>query len=302
MLELWIPITIAAAFFQNLRSALQKHIKGRLSTVGAAYARFFYAWPLAVAYMLGLNLVGGLDFPTPNATFFIYCTLGGLTQILFTVLLMWMFSFKSFAVGTTFSKLEVIMVALMGAVLLGDGLTFVAILAIAVSALGVVALSAGQARLTWASLLSGLAEKTTLIGLASAAFLGASSVLYRGALLALDGDNIAMSAAFGLSISLIIQTIVMGIYIVWREPGEFVRVIRNWRWAGAVGVAGMLASVAWFTAFTLQNAAYVRALGQIELVFTFLAATLVFREKVERAEVIGIVLIAVAILLLVLGA
>jgi len=34
MLELWIPITIAAAFFQNLRSALQKHLKGRLSTAG----------------------------------------------------------------------------------------------------------------------------------------------------------------------------------------------------------------------------------------------------------------------------
>ena len=34
-MELWIPITIAAAFLQNLRSALQKHIKGRLSTAGA---------------------------------------------------------------------------------------------------------------------------------------------------------------------------------------------------------------------------------------------------------------------------
>jgi hypothetical protein len=47
-MELWIPITIAAAFLQNLRSALQKHIKGRLSTSGAAYARFLYAWPLAL--------------------------------------------------------------------------------------------------------------------------------------------------------------------------------------------------------------------------------------------------------------
>ncbi len=27
--EAWIPLTIAAAFFQNLRSALQKHLKGR---------------------------------------------------------------------------------------------------------------------------------------------------------------------------------------------------------------------------------------------------------------------------------
>ena len=47
-MELWIPITIAAAFLQNLRSALQKHLKGRLSTVGAAYARFLYAWPFEI--------------------------------------------------------------------------------------------------------------------------------------------------------------------------------------------------------------------------------------------------------------
>ena len=54
MFELWIPLTIAAAFFQNLRSALQKHLKSRLSTAGATYVRFFYAWPFAVIYVWGL--------------------------------------------------------------------------------------------------------------------------------------------------------------------------------------------------------------------------------------------------------
>ena len=68
-MELWIPITIAAAFLQNLRSALQKHIKGRLSTSGAAYARFLYAWPFALVYVFGLNRIGGLDWPEPNGLF-----------------------------------------------------------------------------------------------------------------------------------------------------------------------------------------------------------------------------------------
>ena len=65
-MELWIPITIAAAFLQNLRSALQKHLKGRLSTVGAAYARFLYAWPFALVYVWGLHEIGGLAWPAPN--------------------------------------------------------------------------------------------------------------------------------------------------------------------------------------------------------------------------------------------
>ena len=77
--------------------------------------------------------------------------------------------------------------------------------------------------------------------------------------------------------------------------------LREWRWAGAVGVSGMLGSVGWFTAFTLHNASYVRAVGQIELVFTFMATTLFFGERVGRAELAGIALIVAGILLILLG-
>jgi hypothetical protein len=178
--EVWVALAIGGAFLQNLRSALQKHLKGRLSTAGAAYARFVYAWPLAIAYVWGLSAFGGLELPTPNRLFLLYCLAGGLSQILFTVVLLWMFSFRSFAVGTTFSKLEVIMVAGLSAAILGDGLSGVAVLAVGLSALGVVCLSMDQSNLTLARLVAGLTEKPTLIGILSAALLGASSVFYRG--------------------------------------------------------------------------------------------------------------------------
>jgi drug/metabolite transporter (DMT)-like permease len=281
-MELWIPITIAAAFLQNLRSALQKHLKGRLSTAGAAYARFVYAWPLAIAYVWGLSAFGGLELPTPNRLFLLYCLAGGLSQILFTVVLLWMFSFRSFAVGTTFSKLEVIMVA-------------------GLSALGVVCLSMDQSNLTLARLVAGLTEKPTLIGILSAALLGASSVFYRGGALSLEHDNIAMAAGFTLAVSVVLQTLMMGAWMLWRDPGQVRAVFRHWRWAGPVGVAGALCSICWFTAFTIQNATYVRAVGQIELVFTFIATVVFFREKVSRLEIGGIVLVVGAILLLLLG-
>ena len=51
---------------------------------------------------------------------------------------------------------------------------------------------------------------------------------------------------------------------------------------------------------TIQNAAYVRALGQIELVFTFLASALIFRERSNRFEITGIVLVIAGILALLL--
>ncbi len=87
-MPLWIPITIAAAFLQNLRSVMQKSIQGRLSTAGASYARFIYALPLSAIYVWMLVKSGEYEIPPPNLVFFIYCALGGLAQILFTVVLL----------------------------------------------------------------------------------------------------------------------------------------------------------------------------------------------------------------------
>ena len=68
-----------------------------------------------------------------------------------------------------------------------------------------------------------------------------------------------------------------------------------------VGLAGMLGSVGWFTAMALQNAAYVRAVGQVELIFTFLTSVIVFKEKVTVNEVFGTILIVGGILVLLFG-
>ncbi len=300
-IELWIPITIGAAFMQNLRSALQKHLKGRLSTGGASYARFVYALPFAVLYVAALASAPGFELPPPNPTFALYTAVGGMAQILATALLVSLFSFRNFAVGTTYSKTETVQTAIFGLVILGDHLTLAASLAILVSLVGVVALSASQTSLRLGRLLVAWTERTALIGLASGASFGVSAVSYRAAALSLGGEGFLIQAAFTLACVLVFQTLVMGGYLAWREPGQLARVLRAWRVAGWVGVAGMMASVGWFTAMTLQNAAYVRALGQIELVFTFVAAHAVFRERTTRLELGGVVLIVVGLLILLLA-
>jgi len=299
-MELWIPVTLFAAFMQNARSALQKHLKGRLTTMGATYVRFLYAVPFAVAYMLGLHLIGGAPLPAPNGAFVVYVVLGGLSQIIFTFLLLWLFSFRNFAAGTTFSKTEVVQIAVLGFLVLGDTLTLASGAAILLAAVGVVVLSAAQTNVTLATLFTSLGEKSTIIGLASGAFLGASVVFFRGASLSLGYDGFVMAAGFTLAMALIFQTVVMGLYLAWKEPATLKAVVVEWRWSLAVGVAGMLASVGWFTAFTLENASYVRAVGQIELIFTFVASIFFFHEKTNAKEVLGILLVAAGIILLIL--
>ena len=299
-MDVWIVLAVTAAFVQNLRSMLQKHIVGELSTLGAAYVRFCYALPFSLFYLYWLNQLADKPLPQTNPAFWGYCLLGSFCQAAFTVQLLRIFSYHSFAVGTTFSKLEVIMVAGLGALLLGDTLRPLAVLAILLSTVGVVALSLGKNRLSFAALRAGLMTKSTLLGLLCAAWLGCSVTFFRAATLRLSHPDFVMAAAFTLAVALLIQTVVMALYLRKKEPGELTRVAVNWRPASMVGLTGGVSSVGWFTAFAIQNASYVRAVGQIELVFAFVATTLFFKEKVSRVETIGIVLVSLGIVLLLL--
>ena len=51
---------------------------------------------------------------------------------------------------------------------------------------------------------------------------------------------------------------------------------------------------------TMQNAAYVRAVGQIELVFTFIASYFIFKERTNQIELLGIGLIVAGIVIILL--
>jgi drug/metabolite transporter (DMT)-like permease len=101
-------------------------------------------------------------------------------------------------------------------------------------------------------------------------------------------------------VMLIFQTIIMATYMAIRNASELREVLASWRIAMWVGASGAVASIGWFTAMTIQNAALVRALGQVELVFTIIASVVVFREKIARMEMIGIVLVVGGILILLL--
>ncbi|MCK7614040.1 EamA family transporter [Roseibium sediminicola] len=295
-MELWIPITIAAAFCQNLRTALQKHLKGRLGTTGATFVRFGYGVPFAILYLVVLNQVFGYALPEPTLTLLVAGALGGLAQILATFLLIHLFSFRNFAVGTAYSKTEPIQAALFGFVVLGERISLTAGLCILIGITGVIVISLARVPLTVSAIRGNLVGRPALIGLASAALFGASAVAYRTASLSLEGTVVAMQAAYALVFATLFQTLVMAAWMALREPDQLRASLSAWRaavWVGASGVAG---SIGWFTAMTLQNVAYVRALAQIELVFTFLASWLVFKEVIVRSEIFGCVLIVAAVI------
>lgn len=300
-MDVWIPITVAAAFLQNLRSALQKHLKGRLTTAGATFSRFVFAAPLAGLLVAGLTGPAGYRLPEMTTPFLAYGAIGGLCQIAATALLLSVFSSRNFAVGTTLSKTETIQTALFGLVLLGDRISAAAVGGIVISLFGVVLISLHQSGGRATGGLGRWFDRTALLGVASGGLFGLSAVSFRAAALSLPSGDFIIRAALTLAVATLFQTLVLGLHLRLREPGQITAVLSSWRISGLVGLTGMAASACWFMAMTIENAAHVRALGQVELVFTFAASRLAFGERSATGELVGIGLITAGVLVLLIG-
>lgn len=298
-MELWVPVTVAAAFFQTLRTAIQKHLTAEFSAAEATYARFVWGCPLAAVYAAALLALGVGGPVTLAPAFFGWALLGGTVQVIATILLIRVFVLRSFAIGTAYSKTELVQTAVFAALFLGEPVGPGVAAAILVSLVGVLLLSGRQAGTGLVGLIRGLGTRAALLGLASGGLFGISGVSYRGAALALEADTALFAAAVTLATVTALQAVGMTLWMARATPGAVGKVVRGWSRTGAVGLTSVIGSACWFTAFALENAAHVRVLGQVELVFMFVASVFVFRERTSPREVIGILLVVGAVVLLV---
>ena len=304
-MELWIPITIAAAFVQNLRSGLQRHLRMAMGTTGATFVRFGFGMPVAFALLALVLWLTDAPLPPANAAFWAWVVVAAAAQIIAQALLVVMFTRRSFAVGSAYSRTEPVQAVIFGLVLLSDRAAPAVLAAIAISVAGVLVLTLarqgapdpGGRRPARASLMSA----TVLIGLASGTFFGLAAVAYRAASLSLGGPNFLVQAGLTLCVAITLQTLAMLAWMAWRDRAELRRVAAAWRLGALTGLAGALASFGWFSAMTLQQAGAVKALAQIEMLFAYATTVFVFREQISRAEIAGCALIAAGVVILVLG-
>ena len=86
-MDTWFVITVAAAFLQNVRSTLQKYLKGRIGTTGATFVRFGYGLPFAFLFLGILYYGAGYPLPQLHWTFAGWVVLAALAQIFAQALL-----------------------------------------------------------------------------------------------------------------------------------------------------------------------------------------------------------------------
>ena len=299
---LWIPVTVWAAFAQTVRNAAQRHLTAELGTLGATLVRFLYGLPFAVLWLLLVSKIGPTALPQSNTPFFLWVLVGAVSQIAATALLLRTMQARNFALGVAYSKTEVLQVAVFGLAFLGDRISAPAALAVAAGTLGVLLLSPADKERPLRALLTGWTSRTALLGLACGALFALSAVGYRGAALALPGTPFLMAAAFTLAAAQLVQTLLLGGWLLARDRDVVRRVLRAWRMSLFAGFMGAAASVGWFTAFAIEPVAHVRTLGLVELVFSYAVSRRLFRERLSRLEAAGMALLALGVAIITIGA
>ena len=157
-------------------------------------------------------------------------------------------------------KTEVIQTAIVGFLVLGDQISYGGLVAILLGLMAVLLLSKspGGDGAWWKH----LTNRASRLGLGSGVLFAFSAVSYRGASLELGDIDAWFRALITLAAVVTFQFLSMALWLLWRDLTELLAVWQTRRTGVFVGLTSLGGSFCWFFAFTLQNAAYVKALGQ----------------------------------------
>ncbi len=299
-MELWIIFTFIAATAQTFRSAGQKKLKDKLNDFGASYVRFSYALPFAFLWLLFWEHYSEQNIPETNIIFWTWSIIGGIAQIVFTILLMMLFNHRNFAAGTAFSKTDILQAAIFEALIIGEIVSLQVGFGILIGVFAVLLLSFQKSFNGLMNLSKSIISYQTFIGLTSGAFLGLSTVAFRAATDSLETGDVIIRASTTATLSILFQTIIMGLAIYIINKKQLLLTFVYWRQGLFVGFFAAITTFCWFSAFSLKNVASARAVGQIELLITLAVSSLFFKERITKTELLSIFLLAFSILLVII--
>jgi drug/metabolite transporter (DMT)-like permease len=296
-MTIWLPATLLGGLFQAWRTAVQQRVRAELSVNAAGLVRYLYGLPVACVLLTTYIAARGYALPGIAPSFLPYAALGGFAQVIGTTLLILAFGYRNYVVGTAYAKTEAVQGAILAMIMLGEMLSPLTWVGIAIGVTGVVVLSTGGQRLR----LADLAQPAALCGLGAGLCFALTSIFVKRATFAVGTSDKVYAALITLVAVLFLQLLVQGIYVLLREPGEIPKVFRTWRVSGQVGLLAALGSACWFTGFATAPVALVRAVGQIEVIFTLGFGRFYLKEPLAKSELCGLMLVGAGVVLALIG-
>jgi drug/metabolite transporter (DMT)-like permease len=111
-----------------------------------------------------------------------------------------------------------------------------------------------------------------------------------------------VSAAVTLVFMITVQSLICVVYVWLQDKAQLALMFTQWRLCLFVGITSVLGSIGWFTGASYQNAAYVKALGQVEFFITLVLTYRIFKEKITAKEYLGMCLVVASVVILLLWA
>ncbi|MFY0610137.1 MAG: hypothetical protein JXQ99_01325 [Hyphomicrobiaceae bacterium] len=309
---LWIVISIFAALMQAVRTAAQKTLNQRMSNLGTTYVRSVFGLPPMLAFLAFVLFLYGGAWPKMSAKYLLFTAGGAAAQIFATMALIYMFKLRNFAIGTMLTKVDILLTAIIGTALFSETLSTNGVFALLVVVAGVLLMTVGRmgvGALAGGSegILAQIFGRSTQVAFLCALLFTFSYLFLREALLTMEpADGFVVPEGIGamfwrggwtVVIATVMQTVVVGTYLWFTERGVFREMQASARIGSFIGATSAIGSIGWYTAFAMQNASYVRAVGQIEVVFTLLIAWFYFRERITMLELGGVGLTVAGILM-----
>ena len=294
---IWLPVTLLAALFQAWRTAVQQKVRAQLSVNAAGLVRYLYGLPVGVALLAAYLVARHAAIPEISPAFWAYCLAAGFAQIIGTNLLLLAFGYRNYVVGTAFAKTEAIQGAVLAMLLLGEMLSPVTWIGIAIGVVGVMVVAAGGQRFRFADLI----QPAALCGLGAGLGFTMTSIFVKSATLDIATGDKILAALIALVTVQAGQTVMQGGYVALREYSEVAKIFRSWRTSGQVGLLAALGSACWFVGFASAPVALVRAVGQIEVILTLLFGRFYLKEPIKASEAIGIALVGTGVAVALIG-
>ncbi|MDX2082384.1 MAG: EamA family transporter [Rickettsiales bacterium] len=293
----WTLFTFFAVILQTFRNLEQKNLNKKLDTLTVSWSRFILPLPLAI---IGVTY----SFLTVDNWFIFHCLIAAIFQIGGNSFLLKTIKSKNFGVGVAFYKTEVLQALLVGTIFFNQQVSALGVLAIFITTIGMVLM----ANINFSSQENFFKklDKSALFGTFSGSCFAVSSFNLKFAAQRLidSGNDFTISALLVLLWIIFFQNIFF--LLVKSSQNRLRQDLKNLFSAenkfafvktGCLSFAG---SFCWFCAFAIGNVVYVKAMGQLELVFAVAISYFYLKERHSFKEFLGIIFTAFGIFILVL--
>lgn len=158
-----------------------------------------------------------LAWPLLSLEFLALAATSGLAQVLGTARLITAFGHRGFVVGTAFAKTEAVQAALFAALVLSEHFPLLVWAGVSVGVAGVLTIALGGRKFEVGELVAAMTQPAALYGLTAGALFALTGVLVRRATSTLDTTDEVARPLVTLAAVLLLQTVLHGAYIAWRE-------------------------------------------------------------------------------------